>query len=149
MLAGGDDHERIRQKSARLNNWQKSGLFAALGCGAANPGVGRGGALEFPADAKAFAALFDELTEGGATFTEIAMLIATAIKPHQLNGTIGQAIRGELDLALVWRPVKAGPGFGDWLLAAQPAVVSLPASFPNWESGRWINLTRAFARVRQ
>jgi hypothetical protein len=61
MLAGGDDPERIRQKMARLNAWHKSGFFELLGCGAVNPGVGRGGTLKYPAEAKAYAALLDEI----------------------------------------------------------------------------------------
>jgi hypothetical protein len=152
MLAGSNDPERVRQKSARLNAWHKAGFFEVLGCGAVNPGVGRGGVLEYPAAARAYAALFDELADGGLPGPEIGTIVSVCLRPHLLaaTGALDQAMRGERDLALLWRPVARAGGLGDWLVEANPSIVELPFTLPrDWPAGRWVNLTAVFARARR
>jgi hypothetical protein len=142
LLAGSDDPERRRQKLARVNNWQRAGWLRTLGCDALNPGVGRGGVLEFPAAAKAWCAVLDEMADSGAGGTEIFFLLTSA---ERLKGGIERAMRGEQDLALIWNPTKTDGRLTD----AQPQVVPVPVTMPEgWTSGRWIHLTAVFGRAR-
>jgi hypothetical protein len=141
MLAGGDDPERLRQKAARLNHWNKAGFFELLECGPVNPGVGRGGALEYPPEAKAFALLLEELAEGGVTAYEAALILGGFGVVDE--GAVGRAMSGAQDIWLLWRTFSEGQTPIQMRFATSPV---LPA---DWAGGRWVHLTRVFARARQ
>src|SRR6266536_3133010 len=114
MLAGSADAELLRTMGNRLNHWVRSGFFAAVFCGPVNPGVGRGGVTVFPAEAKPYAALFNELTESGATSFEIVMLAIELTKAQVRTGSVSRAIRGEEELVLLWRCVAKVDGIVEW-----------------------------------
>jgi hypothetical protein len=146
MLAGGDDPERLRQKAARLNHWNKAGFFEALGYGPLNPGVGRGGALEYPPEAKAYAALFDEMAEAGVTAYE-AMLITGGFGVVD-EGAVGRAMSGEQDIWMFWQMLSDGSPRPDQIPIRRRFSTS-PVVPTEWTSCRCLHLTRVFARARE
>ncbi len=154
MLAASADPERLRPKMARLNAWHKGGIFEVLGCGAVNPGVGRGGALVFPAVAKAYAAVLDELAETGADTYEIGLVVGGFGIEELETGRIGRAMRGEETVWLFWRLTAGGvplvwqqePGNQ---IPIQRRLTTAPGLPDGWPSGRWLNLTQVFARARE
>jgi hypothetical protein len=150
MLAGSADADLLRMAGNRLHHWIRSGFFAAVFCAPVNPGVGRGGVTLFPAEAKPYAALFDELADSGAAAAEISMLAIRLTQVQARTGSIARAIRGEEDLALLWRRPTSFDSTVEWLQRAAPQVLPMPVTLPaEWSSGRWVHLTRAFARARQ